>query len=79
VGLGNRLSIGKPCDGDNPSISRLDEELHEIYLAAKSFDDGKAIVNDQRAWLKLRNECATIDCVRQVYTRRLKELSSKQK
>jgi len=62
---------------DNPDISKLDEELAQSYKAALQ-DQTKAAQTKrkQKLWVKERNNCPDVDCVKQVYKARVQALYS---
>jgi len=62
----------------DPKLSKLDEEVDLAYKTAKNAD-GETITIQQRSWLKKRNACNTPDCIEQLYTKRLEELTVKNK
>jgi len=60
---------------DNPEISKLDEELAASYKAAlKDHTQANTIKQAQRQWLKERNRCEDVVCVKQIFEVRLSEL-----
>jgi len=69
------------------SLAMLDVELakqYKTYLAELSGESRKAAVEEQRAWLKLRNENCVIymywvECLTKAYNARIAELTQKLK
>lgn len=59
-------------------VSRLDNDLADIYRkTSKENQQYRALLgNQQRAWLKQRNQCVDIDCLRNHYMRRISEIDS---
>ena len=60
------------CGDDELSI--LDEHLSIAYRDAKKYKEYKQLKLEQRKWMKRRNSCITIYCLKQSYTNRLKIL-----
>ncbi len=62
---------------DNHEISRLDEDMAATYKAATQ-DKAKAesVRQAQKQWLKERNACPDLACIRNAYVARLKRLES---
>ena len=66
----------------NEDVSALDERLYEIYnetLESAKFQnevDGNAIRLSQKKWLKKRNNCKDITCIKNEYEERIDQLSS---
>lgn len=61
----------------NADISKLDDELSELYkhVYADSADkEQKQLKLDQLSWLKKRNACLSRTCIRDAYKTRLSEL-----
>ena len=60
----------------NAELSRLDEDLSNAYHQALQRDDVKrSAIEGQRQWLKNeRNACADVECIKEAYERRIKEL-----
>lgn len=57
---------------DNPEISELDEELSVAYKAAlKDNQQADSIKQTQKQWMKDRNSCKDVDCVKSAYQNRL--------
>ncbi|MBZ0093917.1 MAG: lysozyme inhibitor LprI family protein [Sulfuricella sp.] len=57
-------------------LSRLDEEIAKVYgEVLKIFPDEALLKKQQRGWLKARNQCKEITCVRDYYRGRLAELN----
>jgi uncharacterized protein YecT (DUF1311 family) len=62
---------------DNPDISKLDEELAAAYKAAlQDKAQAEAIKRAQKQWMKERDGCADVACVKLAYETRLSILSS---
>lgn len=63
---------------DNDELSKLDESLNEAYLQAlKKTDIKKQATKSQKQWLKnVRNVCQNVDCIKDAYETRIKELGS---
>lgn len=60
---------------DNSSLGRYDRILSEAYQNARELvDDPKKLKETQRDWLKMRNRCETIDCLREIYWDRIVKL-----
>ncbi len=58
---------------DNSELSRLDNRMDRVYTRALS--RGDTTEGEQRRWLRNRNACGGHDsCIRNAYTRRLREL-----
>lgn len=61
---------------DNPEISKLDEELAQSYKAAlQNQADAKRTKQAQRQWVKERDDCADVGCVKRAYEARLATLT----
>jgi uncharacterized protein YecT (DUF1311 family) len=61
-------------------LSRLDSILATNYknlLFSNIEDNGKNLKRDQRAFIKMRNTCKTVECLTDVYTRRIEEVCTK--
>lgn len=57
---------------DNPEISKLDDDLAASYKAAlQGQRQVEAIKQAQRQWIRERNGCADIGCVRRAYEKQL--------
>jgi len=57
---------------DNPEISKLDDELSEAYKAVlKDQAQAEAIKQAQKQWVRVRNNCRDVTCVRSAYETRL--------
>lgn len=54
-------------------LSTLDDKLHEAYNDISQADGAQI---SQRKWLKQRDRCNDIDCLRQEYEARIKQLTS---
>lgn len=62
---------------DNPELSKLDDELNASYKTALQDEaHAEAIRQAQKQWLKKRNACVDVDCVKQVYEERFSSLNS---
>jgi len=60
---------------DNPEISKLDDELNAAYKAAvQDKTQADTIRQAQRQWLKERNRCEVVACVKQIFEVRLSAL-----
>lgn len=60
---------------DDPELSKLDEELAAAYSTAlKTGSNGSTFQREQKQWLKERNGCTAIDCVKSAYTARIASL-----
>lgn len=63
---------------DNPEISKLDDELAERYKSAlKDKSRTASIRKSQKQWIKDRNGCADVGCIKRAYEERLLLLDSK--
>jgi uncharacterized protein len=57
-------------------LSKLDEKLAEVYSkVSKDEQDAVLIKRQQLAWLKKRNQCEDVSCLRDQYLRRIAELN----
>lgn len=57
---------------DNPELSKLDEELDETYkIAQQDSPQNVAIKHTQKIWLRVRNACGDVKCIKDAYTGRL--------
>ena len=56
-------------------ISQLDEDLSKAYKVVRKKE--KAVVKEQRAWLKKRNKCGDAACLKKIYSERVAELVSR--
>ncbi|MGO8951941.1 MAG: caspase family protein [Rhodomicrobium sp.] len=65
---------------NKPELSALDNEMNRLYtqsLKAFSETKGKALIAQQRLWLKARNDCATgIECLAGKYREQIKKLKA---
>lgn len=62
---------------DNAEISRLDDELSAAYKTAlKNKTQANSIKQEQKQWMKVRNACANVVCVKSAYETRLTVLGS---
>lgn len=57
------------CEDDELSI--LDEHLLIAYRNAKKHIDSNVLKNEQRQWIKNRNQCRDISCLQKSYSQRL--------
>lgn len=56
----------------NDELSKLDNELNQVYKEALSKADNKDnLKQDQHKWIKERGKCNNIDCIQQSYVNRL--------
>lgn len=63
---------------DNAEISKLDDELAERYkLALQDKSRTASIRKAQKQWIKGRNGCADVGCIKRTYEERLSSLDSK--
>ncbi len=61
----------------DPELSRLDEEMAEAYKAALQDEvPAEDIRRAQKRWLKERNRCADVVCLKKTYKGRLQKLES---
>jgi uncharacterized protein len=58
-------------------LSSMDDQVGRLYkeALAKSSDDD-AVRDEQKAWLKSRNQCKDSDCIMKAYTDRISALSA---
>lgn len=57
-------------------LSQLDDQIAVAYHAAMANAGNKTMLrNRQRGWLRQRNQCKDIPCLKDIYMRRLAELS----
>jgi uncharacterized protein len=60
---------------DNPEISKLDDELNTAYKEAlQNQEQADAIMQAQRQWVKERNRCLDVNCVKNIYEHRIASL-----
>jgi len=60
---------------DNPEISKLDEELNTVYIAAlQNKTKANMVKQAQKQWLKVRNTCTDAECVMRAYETRVMSL-----
>ena len=59
---------------NDPELSALDERLGAAYLVAKRLNASEKTKRDQLSWLKLRDKCENVLCLRKKYLGRLVEL-----
>lgn len=58
----------------DPDISRLDEEMDTVFREWYGYaDDTFELRRQQRKWLKERNKCTNIACLKQVYNMRISD------
>jgi uncharacterized protein len=65
----------------NSALSSLDSQLGSVYAVAQATAarDGKgALLKTQRAWLRTRDQCSSVQCLRAAYQVRIAQLSSAQ-
>jgi uncharacterized protein len=56
----------------NPDLSDLDDELGSQFQLALTDNKNPALFKKQQlAWLKQRNTCQTVDCVKKSYQQRI--------
>ena len=55
-------------------LSQLDSELGELYRSLRPSDSHT--VHQQKQWLRLRDSCDSIDCLKRAYLTRISELNS---
>ena len=60
---------------NDPELSALDERLGAAYLVAKRLNASEKTKRDQLSWLKLRDKCENLLCVKKKYLGRLVELT----
>ncbi len=62
---------------DNPTLSRLDDELSDLYSEAKDINENnELLLNEQVGWLAYdRNVCKDTACLEQAYKNRINVLS----
>lgn len=59
-----------------PELSTLDDELGEVHAEQpREGEDGARARDAQRAWLRARDGCADVACVRASYELRIEELA----
>ena len=61
------------------ALSQSASQLGSIYAVAKATHEGHAkaaLLRSQRAWLKARNRCSSIQCLQAAYDARIVELAS---
>ncbi len=59
----------------NPELSQLDDELSSQYKMAVMDNKNTAVFKKQQAtWLKQRDTCQTVDCVKKSYKQRIATL-----
>ncbi len=64
---------------DNPEISKLDDELSVAYKAAlKDEKQAASIRQSQKRWIKDRNGCQEVVCLKKTYQARIHELKTSQ-
>lgn len=63
------------CSNDH--LASLDVQLASLYKAAReAAEDPSVIVTEQRQWVDERNACATVECLTNVYDKRVTELAA---
>ncbi|MNX37405.1 hypothetical protein D3C86_677110 [compost metagenome] len=64
----------------DPQVSALDKSMSDTYWQLyKSAADKQALRQSQRDWLRyVRNACASLDCLRDAYQARIRDLASGQ-
>lgn len=61
----------------NDELSKLDDELGKKYSKTLKMSWSKEVVpHDQKVWLKERNSCKDLECLRNSYQKRINELRS---
>ncbi|MBL7686027.1 MAG: DUF1311 domain-containing protein [Deltaproteobacteria bacterium] len=56
-------------------LSNQDDLLHSIYSKVMSESKNKSLLlQQQKDWLKKRNECHLLDCLKTLYVKRIQEL-----
>jgi len=56
----------------NPDLSQLDDELGSLYQLALTDNKNPAVFKKQQlGWLKQRDTCQTVDCVKKSYKQRI--------
>jgi uncharacterized protein len=59
----------------NPNLSQMDDKLAAAYSTASSKSaNPEQLLADERAWISHRDQCQTLGCVSDAYTKRLAEL-----
>lgn len=62
---------------DNAELSKLDEELNTAYnTVLQAEKQAASIRQNQKQWIKERNSCSSILCIRDTYKTRITQLSS---
>jgi len=59
---------------EDVDLSKLDNEIATEYRIALKGNDPKKVKNFQRAWIKERNICTDIYCIKKAYEKRIVEL-----
>ncbi len=60
----------------NPELSDLDDELGSLYQLALTDNKNPAVFKKQQlGWLKQRDTCQTVDCVKKSYKQRIATLN----
>ncbi|MFI3218780.1 MAG: lysozyme inhibitor LprI family protein [Methylococcales bacterium] len=60
----------------NPDLSQLDDELGSLYQLALTDNKNPAVFKKQQlGWLKQRDTCQTVDCVKKSYKQRIATLN----
>jgi uncharacterized protein len=58
----------------DPELSALDKRLGAAYLVAKRLNTSRPTKEDQLSWIKLRDKCGNLPCLKKKYLGRLVEL-----
>lgn len=61
------------------ALSGQDDKLNKAYIEKRnSLDDGQRLVlkNEQRTWIRTRNECTTSKCIQELTAERILQLTS---
>ena len=67
--------IEKIICGDN-ELSKLDDQLSSAYkISLQEESDADAIRHDQKEWMKARNACQDVACIKRVYEKRISDLT----
>ena len=60
----------------NPDLSQLDDELGSLYQLALTDNKNPAVFKKQQlGWLKQRDTCQTVECVKKSYKQRIATLN----
>jgi uncharacterized protein len=72
----NTLTIVESVICSDQQLSHLDDQIAIAYHSAMANTSNKIMLrNQQRAWLRQRNQCNDLRCLKNIYMRRLAELS----